>query len=421
MKKVVSIIVVFTILFSFCPSFSYENDSSFLRGVWVSSVINLDYPSKAGLSVDRLRAEADEIIAVCRETGMTAIFFQVRPCADALYNSSIFPSSVYLTEESSYKALPFDPLQYFVEQAHEYGIELHAWINPYRVTKNGEKDYADISESSPAKLHPEYLLKAADGNYFFNPAIPEVRQLICDGISEILENYAVDGIHFDDYFYPDTAYDDSEAYAEYGQGYSDIDEWRRENVNALVKQVHDLIKETAPEVSFGISPRGIWANDYENARGSATRGGGSLTAIHCDSLRFVEEGWVDYICPQIYWNIGYSIADYEILAQWWANAVKGTGVKLYIGMADYRTDGASESSAWYGTAELKRQLELNKTYPEIVGEVHFRCGTIAGSKTLREFYKNEYLEADTEPLLEQTPTDKVREALVNLLRSIIFG
>ncbi len=423
MKKIISIFVVLTTVSLLCRPFSTQAAERPLRGVWVSSVLNLDYPSKAGLSVDELRAEADSIIAVCRETGMTAVFLQVRPCADALYNSSIFPSSIYLTGESSYDTLAFDPLEYFIEQAHRYGIELHAWINPYRVTKYGDKDYERISESSPAKLHPEYLLKTADGNRFFNPALPEVRQLICDGVSEILENYAVDGIHLDDYFYPDSAYDDSAAYAEYGAGFGDADEWRRENVNMLVRQLHDLIKETAPSVSFGISPRGIWANNYDDARGSATRGNGSFTSIYCDSLRFIEEGWVDYICPQIYWNIGYSVADYEILVPWWANAVRGTDVKLYIGMADYRTDGASEGSAWYGTAELKRQHELNKTYPEISGEVHFRYGTIAENPSLielySELYKQEYQSAPAAG--EITPAEKVKEAIMKLLRRIVLG
>lgn len=419
MKKFVSLLAALALIASVLTVSATEEKGEVLRGIWVSSVLNLDFPSSPGLSADELRAEADSIIALCVETGMTAVFFQVRPCADALYNSSIFPTSVYLTGESSYEPLSFDPLDYLIGAAHEKGIELHAWLNPYRITKYGDKDFELISENSPAKLHPEYLLRTADGNYFFNPALPEVRRLICDGVAEILENYDVDGIHFDDYFYPDSAYDDSVAYAEYGGGFDDIGEWRLENVNALVKQVHDTIKALAPSASFGISPRGIWANDYENARGSATRGGGSLTEIYCDSLRFIEEGWVDYICPQIYWNIGFEAADYEILIPWWVNAVKGTNVKLYIGMADYRTEGASENSAWYGTAELKRQLDLNRTYSGIDGEVHFRYGIIAENPDLRLLYNEEYggkNETETSAAAE-----KVRENLLKLLKLLIFG
>lgn len=419
MKKIISLLTVLMLVISAFPACATEENGEFLRGIWVSSVINLDYPSSPGLSAAELRAEADRIISTCVETGMTAIFFQVRPCADALYNSSIFPTSLYLTNESSFEPLAFDPLDYFVKEAHKMGIELHAWINPYRITKYGDKDFNLISESSPAKLHPEYLLVAADGNYFFNPALPEVRQLICDGVAEIIENYDVDGIHFDDYFYPDSSYDDSAAYAEYGSGYDDVGEWRCENVNALVRQVHETIEEIAPSVSFGISPRGVWANDYENARGSATRGGGSLTSIYCDSLRFIDEGWVDYICPQIYWNIGFDLADYEILVPWWVNAVKGTNVKLYIGMADYRTAEAEEDSAWYGTTELKRQLDLNKTYSGIDGEVHFRYGIIAENPDLRMLYNEEY--SGSSAAESASSTEKVKKNLLKLLKMIIFG
>lgn len=415
MKKTISLLVLLAIAFTIFPALAEDTAEAPLRGIWVSSVINLDYPSAAGLSAERLQTEANDIINFCLETGMNAIFFQVRPCADALYRSEIFPTSVYLTGKSSFEPLNFDPLAYLTQEAHRNGIELHAWLNPYRVTMYGDADYNRLDKNSPAVLHPEYLLKAANGNYFFNPALPQVRELICRGVEEILTNYDVDGIHFDDYFYPDSAYDDSSAYAMYGGGYSDINEWRRENVNALVKDVHDLVKRIRPEAEFGISPRGVWANDYENVRGSATRGGGSLTQIHCDSLRFIEEEWVDYICPQIYWNIGFSAADYAILLPWWSKAVRNTNVKLYIGMADYRTAEAKEGSVWQGSAELRRQLELNKTYPAVAGEVHFRYKSIANNPELRHMYANEYGNGYS------NSTGKMKETLAMLFKKILLG
>ncbi|MGN1098681.1 MAG: glycoside hydrolase family 10 protein, partial [Clostridia bacterium] len=185
MKKIVSIMLMLCLCLPLSIYAETEPESSkddFLRGVWVSGVANLDYPSERGLSDSRLKAEADEIINTCIETGMNAIFLQVRPCADAFYNSSIFPKSVFLTGKSSYDELTFDPLEYFVEQAHKNNIQLHAWINPYRVTRLGEKEYAAFDPKSPQRQHPEYLLKTADGNYFFNPALQEVRDLITDGI-----------------------------------------------------------------------------------------------------------------------------------------------------------------------------------------------------------------------------------------------
>ena len=362
-----------------------DTDGGFVRGVWVSSVVNLDYPSAPGLSDAELRAEADEIINTCAEMGMNTVFFQVRPCADALYNSEIFPKSLYLKNESTYEDLTFDPLEYMVQRAHERGMELHAWINPYRVNRAG-LDLESFSPDSPQRLHPEYLLRCGDGSYIFNPALREVRDLITSGVTEIADNYDVDGIHFDDYFYPDSSFDDSEFFA--ASGSDDLGEWRRENVNALVKQVSDALRSRG--VTFGISPRGIWANDKDDPRGSDTNGGGSYNTIYCDSLRFIEEGWVDYICPQIYWEIGYDIADYGVLVKWWSEAVEGTGVKLYIGMADYRAEDAEEGSPWQGIDEAARQHELNKSYPAVRGEVHFRYGVLADNPELRGFYSKIY-------------------------------
>ncbi len=410
MKKLLSTIMALVLLLSLCPVFAADEED-FVRGVWVSSVVNLDYPSKQGLSQIDLKKEADDIIDTCLKTGMNTIFFQVRPCSDALYNSKIFPVSVYLAGESTYNTLSFDPLAYLVSKAHQNGIKLHAWINPYRVTRLGEKEYLAFDEGSPQRQHPEYLLKAEDGNYFFDPSLPQVRDLITDGVLEIIENYDVDGIHFDDYFYPESSFDDSAQFM--ASGSSDLAAWRVDNVNALVKQVHDAIEEAAPDVEFGISPRGVWANDYEDSRGSATRGGGSLNSIYCDTIRFIDEGWVDYICPQIYWNIGFDAADYSVLVPWWVNAVKGSGVKLYIGMGDYRTEGAGPDSPWYGVAELDRQLNLNQSYSAISGEVHFRYGVIAKNSDLIELYRTRY---DPSPVA--APVSKAERLRANIIKLI---
>lgn len=414
MKKILSFILILCMLIPAAALAEADDSEAFVRGVWVSSVANLDYPSSSKLSDDQLRAEADKIIENCAEMGMNTIFFQVRPCSDALYNSSMFPKSVFLTGKSTFDELTFDPLSYMVEKAHENGIKLHAWLNPYRVTRLSGSELESFSPDSPQRLHPEYLLRSSDGNYFFNPAMPEVRDLITDGIREIIENYDVDGIHFDDYFYPESSFDDSKFFA--ASGSADINEWRRSNVNALVKQVSEAVHSYG--LPFGISPRGIWANDYNDPRGSATRGGGSLNSIYCDSLCFIEEGWVDYICPQIYWNIGYKIADYAVLVPWWVNAVSGTDVKLYIGMADYRVS-ESAKAPWNSADELGRQLELNKSYPQISGEVHFRYGTIAENPELFNLYKEQYSTPK-----ESSDSDigmDLRMNFIRLLIKLLFG
>ena len=417
MKK--TFIVILTLLLvSLSVPFSdhVSAEETPVRGVWVSSVFNIDYPSAPGLSDEQLRQEADNIISNCVATGMNVIYFQVRPCADALYNSTIFPKSRYLTGGGN-GYLSFDPLAYMVELAHANGIQLHAWLNPYRVTTHNGDDLNLFPANSPQRLHPEYLMRAGDGNYFFNPALQEVRDLITAGVVEILDNYNVDGIHFDDYFYPDTSFDDSAQFAASSQ--SDLTQWRIESVNALVKQVSEAVH--ARGSVFGISPRGIWANANENALGSATNGGGSLNSIYCDSLRFIKEGWVDYICPQIYWNIGFEIADYAILVPWWCEAVKDTDVNLYIGMADYRIPEAKAGSVWSGTAELARQLELNKSYPAVKGDVHFSYGSIVQNPDIFNFYVSVRQTAPSAFMpVRSSMAFMLKQNIVNVVKSLIF-
>lgn len=421
MKKITLAATIFLLLFfeAAMPALAEETENTeekYLRGVWVSSVYNLDFPSEKGLGEYSLKKELDSIVDNCADLGMNAIFFQVRPCADALYKSEIFPVSVFLSGTSSY-SLDFDPLEYIIKKAHEKNIELHAWINPYRAALS-ESGYAALDSASPQKQHPEYLLKAADGSYFFNPALSEVRRLILDGIEEIIDNYDVDGIHFDDYFYPDSAYDDSADFASLGAGFGSVEEWRINNVNLLVSQAHDLIKGKNKAIAFGISPRGIWANNTDDYRGSATRGGGSLTQIYCDSLRFIKEGWVDYICPQLYWSIGYETADYKVLTAWWASAVSGSEVKLYIGMGDYRTENAPEGSVWSGAEELRRQLNLNKAYPAVKGEIHFRYGSIVQNPSLTALYKEEAPAGDGEARPDKT---RLKGTLWEIVKALVLG
>lgn len=341
-----------------------------LKGVWVSTVGNLDYPKKQTTDVQALKDEAEGIVQNCKNMGFNAIFLQVRPTSDAIYKSEIFPWSNYLTGSQG-KAPDdgFDPLEYCVSEAHKNGIELHAWINPYRIIRNGGR-LEDLANMNPAKQHPEYAVKYEDG-YYYDPALPEVRELLISGVMEIINNYDVDGIHMDDYFYPGQNFDDDESYAKYGNG-QDIGDWRRDNVNKLIQEIHTRIDESGHDVAFGISPSGVWANKDNNALGSDTRGSESYYKLYADTRKWALEGWIDYICPQIYWEIGHKAADYETLVNWWADTLANCDTKLYIGLADYKCDGVSSSSVWYNGKAIQQQLELNKSIPKIEGVVHFR-------------------------------------------------
>ena len=365
------------------------------RAMWVASVYNLDYPSKGTVDPAKLKSEADTILQNCKDLGMTAVILQVRPSCDALYPSKFFPWSAYLTGYPGMApAGGFDPLQYWVEKAHAMGLELHAWINPFRVTKTGDGEFAALPASSPAVQHPNWVVEHKD-NYYLDPGLPEVRELVIQGAEELVRNYDIDGVHLDDYFYPGQDFGDAATFAKYGAGFSNLGDWRRDNVNKLIRDLDRRLHAIDPKISFGVSPSGVWRDKRNDARGSASTGGyESYTAAYADSRTWVKEGWVDYICPQIYWYIGHKTMDYKTIAQWWCDTVKGTDVKLYIGMADYMADDGKAGSPWYGLDALRAQLTLNRALPQVSGEVHFRQKFFTQNQSLAGLYRVWYSVSD---------------------------
>ncbi|MBE6903085.1 MAG: hypothetical protein E7480_00555 [Ruminococcaceae bacterium] len=327
-----------------------------IRGLWVSSVLNIDFPSKDNLTSQQMKSEIDDIISLCLDTGINTVFFQVRPSCDALYKSEIFPTSIYLSGTQG-APLPdgFDPLEYMIEQAHKRKIAVHAWINPYRVTGNMDMSLDELSPDNPALKNREQLV-LHKGKYYLDPSLESSIQLIVDGVKEIVENYNIDGIHFDDYFYPDKDFDDDSSFAPYSSKYESKHEWRCENVNNMLSRVYSSIKETDKTVIFGVSPMGIWANKSTDKRGSDTKGGESLISHCADSLAWIEKGIIDYICPQLYWTNKSTISNFDILVDWWENAVKDSNVKLIIGHALYKF--GDENYPDFDSAEvITNQLE----------------------------------------------------------------
>ena len=347
-----------------------------MRGVWVSSVYNLDYPSSPTTDSDKLKAEADEILDNCVKWGLNAVFLQVRPSGDALYKSDLFPWSKYLT--GSVGTAPqdgFDPLEYWVEAAHKRGLELHAWINPYRITRSKDTEWNSLPSTHPAKMNPDWVVKYSDGNYYFDPGIPEVRDLVTRGAVEIVQNYDVDGLHMDDYFYPGTDFNDAAIYQKYGSSFSNIADFRRDSVNQLVAQLDTAVHNIDPDIQFGISPSGIWANKSTDPRGSDTNGSEHYVSSYADSLYWIENGLVDYIIPQIYWEIGHKLADFATLADWWNDAVAGSDVHLYIGMGAYRC-ADNPTGVWTTTDPLFDSLAYLENKDNVGGCVFFRYGSI---------------------------------------------
>lgn len=346
-----------------------------LHGVWVTTVGNADFPSKQGLTVAQQKAEADEILDKVKEMNLNAIFLQVRPSSDALYKSEIYPWSEVLTGTQG-KDPGYDPLEYFIEGAHKRGLKLSAWVNPYRVQTKADK--TRLSPQSPATLHPEWTITSKEGQLYYDPGIPSVRDLVEKGITEIVHNYDVDGIVFDDYFYPDKDFADSETVKKYASKGQSAEEFRRQSVNLLVKETYQKIKEINPQTEFGISPAGVWANSTDNLLGSATKAFSSYYDQYADTRLWVRNHWVDYICPQIYWSIGNEKADYSTVLEWWANTCKSTGVKLYIAHGAYKQ--GSNEPGWNSPDQLLLQVRQATRYSEYKGSVYFSYGDLKKNK-----------------------------------------
>ena len=342
---------------------SYGVPVAELRGIYIATVYNLDFPSKPGLDAGKLAEELDDIVENTAALGCNAIYFQVRGASDAMYDSDIFPVSEYLTGKKNGE-LPdgFDPLGYLIDAAHASGIAVHAWVNPLRVTrggtsKNPKTDPDLLPKGSPARISPELTVPYA-GELYYDAGLPEVRKLVARGVSEIVTNYDVDGVLFDDYFYPypedGYEFDDSASYERYGSG--DIGDWRRENINKMVSLCYEAVKAADPECRFGIAPFGIWQNDDGKNGGSATRGLESYESIYCDTLAWVKGGYVDYIAPQIYWNFSHKSAPYGVIADWWCAQLDGTGVELYVSHAAYKY-GTDDWKFAGAVGEMREQLK----------------------------------------------------------------
>ncbi|MFJ2216245.1 glycoside hydrolase family 10 protein [Streptomyces sp. NPDC101062] len=343
-----------------------------LRGMWVASVANRDWPSKPGLSADRQRTELLQHLDTAAARRLNAVVFQVRPTADALWPSPYEPWSQYLTGTQG-KDPGWDPLGTAVREAHARGLELHAWFNPYRVANH--TDPARLSAKHPARIHPGWVLPYG-GKLYYNPGLPEVRKFVQDAMMDAVERYDIDAVHWDDYFYPypvaGQVFEDDAAYERYGADFPDRAAWRRDNTDRLVRETAERIKKTKKNVRFGISPFGVWRNAATDPLGSDTRAGvQTYDDLHADTRGWVRRGWIDYIAPQLYWNIGYAAADYAKLLRWWDATVRGTGVDLYIGEALYKAGDPAQPAAWQDPAELSRHLTLAKDFAGVRGHCYF--------------------------------------------------
>ena len=372
------------LLFLITPFFSNAQNNTKIhpkrefRGVWVATVANIDWPSRQGLTVDQQKQELIGILEQHKKTNMNAIMLQIRPTADAFYAKSRELWSQYLMgKQGIAPAAGYDPLAFAIKEAHFRGIELHAWFNPYRATMSAR------TLTSPEHItnkQPE-LFYTYGGQKLFDPGLPEVREYITQVILDVVKEYDIDGIHFDDYFYPyriaGQTIKDSETFAKYPNGFAKIDDWRRNNVDVLIKMVNDSVHHYKKHIKFGVSPFGIWRNFREDTLGSKTSGLSNYGELYADSRKWIKEGWVDYINPQIYFTFTRAVAPFGILADWWS---KNTFNRhLYIGQAAYLVHGmpSKMEAAWGNQSEIPNQIRYMREKGTIQGSVFFSSKSLA--------------------------------------------
>lgn len=363
---------VAVLLGGFSASGAAGSPTTRTRAEWISSVSNIDWPSEPGLSAAEQRAEYTAMLDRAVDNKLNTVFVQVRPTADAFWPSPYEPWSHWLTGEQG--AHPgYDPLAFMVAQAHQRGLRFHAWFNPYRVSMQADPNR--LVPEHPARRHPDWVF-AYGGKLYYNPGIPRARAFVEAAIMDAVVKYDIDGVHLDDYFYPypveGEQIPDADTFAEHGNGFARVEDWRRNNVDLLVSELDEKIHAARPRVEFGISPFGIWRNATSDPNGSATTGLESYSAIYADSRKWVRAGWVDYITPQIYWPIGKTGSDYAALVPWWAKTVDGTDVDLYIGQAAHRVGG----EGWEDPGELSEHLRFNRDYPQVSGDVYFSAKSL---------------------------------------------
>jgi uncharacterized lipoprotein YddW (UPF0748 family) len=352
-----------------------------LRGVWISTHLSLDWPNRLQTPAQQ-RTELLKILDHNVATGMNAAFLQVRSQADALYPSALEPWSYYLTNsQGSAPAPSWDPLQFAIDESRRRGLEFHAWINPYRAVANTatETNTAQYAANHVSRTHPEWMLTVGTVK-ILNPGLAAVRQHVTDVIMDIVNRYDVDGIHFDDYFYPAGTIADDAAYALDPRGFpataAGRADWRRDNINLLVQGVNERIRFVKPWVKFGVSPSGIYRSSATDpAVGSPTSLGASQHYLNnfADTRTWLREGWVDYLAPQVYWYIGQAGSDYKLLVPWWNENTFGR--HMYIGLADYKMNTAG----WLDPKQVANQIALNRTQTHIAGQIHFRHAFLAAN------------------------------------------
>ena len=351
-------------------SFAVTPDKEF-RAIWISTIQRVDFPAKETTNPAALKKEWLQLLQFYKSLNINAVIVQVRPCADAIYPSKLVPFSKFISGKSG-KGLDnnFDLLQFMVETAHAAKMEFHAWINPFRALI--DSDTVNLASNHVFKSHRDWLYKYGK-EYQLNPGIPEVRQHFVDVIAELTQNYDINAIHFDDYYYPyrihNEEIDDSLTFVKYGKNFKNIKDWRRNNINLVMESVYKKVKSIDTTVQVGVSPFAVWRNKETDKNGSDTKGGQQCyDDLYADVLKWLKNDWVDYVAPEVYFHIGHPQVDFKKAVQWWIK--NSYGKKMYIGLALYKINN-TKYPEWAEPDQIPNQIDYLRQFPEIKGYMLF--------------------------------------------------
>ena len=362
---------------SACLICAAQKNPKEFRGAWIATVDHIDWPDTPSVNTEDQKTSFIKLLDMHKANGINAIIFQVRPAADAFYQSAFEPWSQWLSGVQGLAPSPqYDPLEFMISEAHKRGMEFHAWINPYRAVFNTRT--SSVMPTHITKTHPEWFINYGQGKYF-DPGNKEARYYVVAIVKDIVERYNIDAIHFDDYFYPypipGKPFPDDVSFRKYGAGMKKAD-WRRSNTDSLVAAVSRMIKATKKKCRFGISPFGIWRNISTDPDGSKTKGLSGYDELYADVLLWLRNGWIDYVAPQLYWAIGNRSAPFEVMTEWWSRHTYGKD--CYIGIGYYM---AGYNAAWREKTQVPRQIELIRKTPNLKGMIFYSS---------RNFVQNPY-------------------------------
>jgi len=379
------IFCVICLLFVFFANNAQTPPKREFRAAWLATYANIDWPAN-GATTALEQSTFIQRMEEHRVTGMNAVFVQIRSQCDAMYPSPFEPWSADLTGTQGLAPNPYyDPLEFMIAETKKKGMEFHAWFNPYRALANASAaSLAALSSSHIINTQSSWIMSAGTQR-ILNPGNPAVWGYVIKIVMDVVRRYDIDGIHFDDYFYPYPSagtYNDDAEYAANGRGITTKDEWRRSNVDSLIRRLNDSIKLAKPWVKFGISPSGIWLSQfYDATNGSNTSSGATqhYKDLYANSRLWLQQGWVDYIAPQIYWYIGQTGSDYNILVPWWNN--NAFGRHIYSGMAGYKVGDAAQNAAFAtDNNQIPNQVRLNRQNTNIKGQIFYNTTSLRNNK-----------------------------------------